>query len=78
MAFKCIYMERNYMRGKPTDEIRRKFILDSEDDVANLPTCCAGSIAIVAAGGKAYMVNASGVWVEAGTASFSIAEEASF
>lgn len=78
MAIKCIYSERNYLRSKPTDEIRKKFVIDSEADVASLPKCCAGSVAIVAEGGKAYMVNASGVWVASGTASFSIAEEASF
>lgn len=78
MAIKCIYAERGYMCGHETDEVRKKFVLDSEDEVASLPKCCAGSIAIVAAGGKAYMVNASGEWVESGTASFSVAEGASF
>lgn len=71
MAIKRIPSKRIYNN-------REKFIMDSEADVTSLPQCCTGSIAIVAKGGKTYMVNASGEWVEAGTATFSIAEEASF
>ena len=66
------------MKGCPSDNIRRKFIMDSESDVQNLPTCCASSVAIVAEGGKVYMVNASGNWVEFGNATVAIAEGASF
>lgn len=44
---------------------RYQFVIDSADDVANLPDCCAGSTAIVAAkDGPMYMVNASGSWEE--------------
>lgn len=42
-----------------------EFILDSVDDVKNLPKACAGSTAIIAKkGGAIYMVNASGNWEE--------------
>ena len=75
---KCIYEDRIYLRGRPTDNVRKKFIVDSDADVKNLPACCASSVAIVAAGGKVYMVNASGQWVEAGQATFSMAEEELF
>lgn len=44
---------------------RREYIIDSAADLANLPECAPGSIAIVAdAGGAMYMVNASGEWRE--------------
>jgi hypothetical protein len=44
---------------------RWEFVLDSPDDVANLPKACAGSTAMVVDGsGKIYMVNASGEWKE--------------
>lgn len=47
------------------NDYRREFILDSADDVANLPESCPGSTAIVAAkDGSMYMVNASGSWEE--------------
>lgn len=47
------------------NEYRRSFVLDSTEDVANLPECCAGSTAVVAGNGSAvYMVNASGVWTK--------------
>lgn len=78
MAVKCIHSERGYMQGQTTNNIRKKFIMDSEDDVKSLPKCCPGSIAIVAEGGKTYVVNASGAWVLGGTATYSLAEEASF
>jgi hypothetical protein len=39
--------------------------MDSADDAANLPKCCVGSTAMVAAkDGALYMVNASGEWEE--------------
>ena len=57
-------------------------ILDSESDVSDLPKSSTGSFAVVAAGGKAFMVNASGSWVEFGTASAAVSlpigEEMSF
>lgn len=44
-------------------DFRCEFVMDSEADAANLPKCCAGSVAIVAnADSPAYMVNASGEW----------------
>lgn len=58
MAYKCIEAKRNYV----LKTVQRTYILDSEEDVATLPVCCAGSMAIVANGGKVYMVNASGEW----------------
>lgn len=39
-----------------------EYILDTEADVANLPKCVTGSVALVVATGNVYMVNASGVW----------------
>lgn len=73
MAIKCIDSKWSSLGA-----IRKKYIMDSEADVADLPKCATGSIAIVAEGGKAYMVNASGEWVASGTASYNLAEEASF
>lgn len=49
---------------------RRKYIMDSEADVADLPAAPPGSTAVVA-GGPTYIVNASGAWVEHGTSSAS-------
>ncbi len=47
------------------NEYRRSFVLDSTEDVADLPVCCAGSTAMVAGNGSSvYMVNASGEWTE--------------
>ena len=39
-----------------------EYILDTEDDVANLPKCGTGSTALVVATGNVYIVNASGEW----------------
>jgi len=48
-----------------TEDYRRTFILDSAEDVANLPQSCVGSVAIVAdKGGAVYMVNTAGEWRE--------------
>ena len=61
MAIKCIKSE---WCTENADYVR-EFVLDSADDVANLPKCCPGSTAIVATkGGAIYIVNASGEWVE--------------
>jgi hypothetical protein len=47
------------------DDYKREFIIDSVDDVANLPTCCTGSAAIVAEkDGAIFVVDASGEWEE--------------
>ena len=44
---------------------RCEFILDSAADAADLPECCAGSVALVADdSGAMYIVNASGEWKE--------------
>lgn len=48
------------------EDYRKEFIADAESDVASLPTCCAGSSALVSDSGKVYIVNASGKWVEFG------------
>ena len=42
-----------------------EFVLDSEEDVAQLPKCAPSSMAIVVTEGlPIYMVNASGEWVK--------------
>jgi hypothetical protein len=47
------------------DDNRHSYVIDSAADVASLPKCCTGSIAVVAEkGGAVYMVNASGEWRE--------------
>jgi hypothetical protein len=46
-------------------DYKKSFVMDSAEDAANLPECCPGSTAIVAAkDGGMYMVNASGEWEE--------------
>lgn len=61
MAYKKI-KEKAYLQ---TEEYVCDFICDTEDDIANLPDCVAGSIAIVAQEGMPiYMRNASGEWVK--------------
>lgn len=57
---------------------KKRFIMDTEADAANLPKCYTGSTAISVEGGVIYMVNASGKWVRVGTAAFSLAEEVMF
>lgn len=74
MAFKKV----NSDWGSCPDVNRSYFIMDTVDDVPSLPACCTGSIAVAAEGGKVYMVNASGKWVESGTASYNLAEGVSF
>lgn len=63
MAIKLISNKFNFALGASV----KKFIMDSDADVASLPECNPGSMAIVAEGGKAYVVNASGAWVEHGS-----------
>ena len=70
MAVKCVYKRWN----PALCEQIRKYIIDDESDVSKLPKCPTGSVAIVADGGKAYVVNASGAWVAGGTASVDISE----
>lgn len=61
MAYKLI--NRTYCVH--SDAFRCEYICDSKDDIANLPTCCPGSVAVVAdKDGAVYMVNASGEWKE--------------
>lgn len=48
---------------------KRKFIMDSDADAANLPTCDPGSTAFSADGTATYVVNASGAWVKTTRAS---------
>lgn len=59
MAFKCIELTHDHT----LNIVKKTFVLDSEEDLVNLPACSAGSMAIVASGGKIFMVNASGEWV---------------
>lgn len=57
MAIKQIEREWNIVSG----DYHKEFILDSAADVANLPKCAPGSVAVVAdKGGAVYLVNASG------------------
>lgn len=59
MAYKIV--DKQYCAY--TDADRFTFVLDSEDDVASLPMCSAGSTAMVATeNGSVYMTNASGEW----------------
>ena len=59
MAIKQTKQEWNALTGWVCE-----FICDSEADIANLPECSAGSMAIVATEGMPiYMMNASGQWV---------------
>lgn len=44
----------------------RKYICDTEEDIADLPTCCPQSTALVCSTGDVYVVNASGEWVKFG------------
>ena len=60
MAIKLI--KREWQSG---DDYHCEFIMDSAEDAADLPQCCAGSTAIVAdKDGAIFMVNASGEWAE--------------
>lgn len=43
-----------------------EYLCDSESDVANLPTCCPQSTAVICETGDLYIVNASGQWVKFG------------
>lgn len=46
---------------------RYDFIMDTDQDLADLPTECApGSTALSCASGKVFIVNASHMWVELG------------
>jgi hypothetical protein len=61
MAIKCV--NRNYCAF--VDDYQCEFIVDSNDDFANLPKSCAGSTAL-SPSGDMVMVNASGEWVAFG------------
>ena len=59
MAYKLIESEWcGYLDG-----YKKQFVVDTKDDIANLPQCCSGSSALVVNTGEVYMVNASGDWV---------------
>lgn len=48
-----------------SSDYEKEFICDSEEDIAVLPECSPGSMAIVAKEGMPiYMKNASGEWVK--------------
>lgn len=59
MAYKIV--DKQYCAY--TDADRFTFVLDSDEDVASLPTCSAGSTAMVATeNGSVYMTNTLGEW----------------
>ena len=59
MAYKIV--DRQYCAY--TDDYRCEFVVDSESDIASLPICSTGSIAIVTDGsGSVYMANTEGEW----------------
>lgn len=58
MAYKMI--NREYVPC--LNEYKEDYIADTEADVATLPQCATGSMALVVESGKVHMVNASGVW----------------
>lgn len=43
-----------------------EYLCDTEEDIADLPTCCPQSTALVCSTGDVYVVNASGKWVKFG------------
>ena len=54
-----------YKQINPTYECtepRKEFVIDTDADVASLPSCGAGSAAISVASGNVWMKNASGEW----------------
>lgn len=58
-----------YKQIAPTYECeapRREFVLDTDADIADLPECGSGSVALSVASGKVFMKNASGVWAVLG------------
>ncbi|MBQ2741920.1 MAG: hypothetical protein IJA06_03795 [Oscillospiraceae bacterium] len=57
MAYICVETKRTCKKI-----IQKHFILDRVEDKKDLPKCCPGSTALVAKGGKIFMVNASGDW----------------
>lgn len=59
MAIKCV--KNDWSEG----DCRRDFIVDSNEDFANLPECCTGSTAL-SPSGDIMVVNASGEWVKFG------------
>jgi hypothetical protein len=62
MAFKVI--KRRHCSWQ--DGAICEFVCDAETDVAQLPKCCAGSVALVVSTGNVYVVNANGNWVKFG------------
>lgn len=61
MAITLIKRDWSTELSKPMDV----YVVDSADDIANLPDSPTGSLAIVAdKGGPIWMVNASGEWKE--------------
>lgn len=63
MAYAIIKHDR-YETGLTHDE-REKFLMDTADDVENLPMDCAvGSIAYTADKSEGYLMSPSGVWVK--------------
>lgn len=44
-------------------EPKQEYIIDTDEEIEDVPACGAGSTAICPASGKLYMKNASGRWV---------------
>lgn len=59
MAIKCTSRVYNPLTAM---ECPHEFVCDTDADVASLPACRAGSIALVVESGRIFMVNASGEW----------------
>lgn len=58
MAFKLVNREW----CPALNDYQCDYIVDAESDIANLPTSCTGSSALVVETGKVYVVNASNQW----------------
>lgn len=49
-----------------TNVVMHDYIIDTDEDVANLPNASAGSHAVSLATGKVFVVNTQGKWVAFG------------
>lgn len=47
-------------------QIRKDFVIDTDADVATLPSCATGSAALSVESGSVFVVNASGEWKKCG------------
>lgn len=58
MAYKLVNKEWCAFQENYTHD----YIVDTDADIASLPSCCTGSSALVVESGNVYVVNASGAW----------------